>query len=53
MRLRAACQWQPALEAFEAMAPCGVKPDVVTYGALIAAFDRGSQWCRALQVRAL
>ena len=44
-------QWQPALDAFEAMAPCGVKPDAVTYGALIAASDRGNQWCRALQAR--
>ena len=46
-------QWQPALDAFEAMAPCGVKPDAVTYGALIAASDRGNQWCRALQARSL
>lgn len=48
---RAVGQWQPALNAFEAMAPCGVKPDAVTYGALIAASDRGNQWCRALQAR--
>ena len=29
----------------------GCSPDVVTYTALISAFERGGQWRRALQVR--
>jgi hypothetical protein len=36
---------------FEQMPACGCKPDAVSYAILISAFDRGNQWCRALQVR--
>ena len=36
---------------FEQMPACGCKPDAVSYAILISAFDRGNQWCCALQVR--
>ena len=48
--LRAVGQWKPAQEVFEQMLPCGCKPDAVSYGILISAFERGGQWCRAIQV---
>ena len=32
------------------MLPCGCKPDGMTYGILIGAYDKGNQWCLALQV---
>ena len=32
------------------MLPCGCKPDSITYGILISAYDKGNQWCLALQV---
>ena len=32
------------------MLPCGCKPDGMTYGILISAYDKGNQWCLALQV---
>ena len=48
----AAGQWKPAQDVFEQMLPCGCKPDAVTYGLLISAYDRGNQWCRAVQVGA-
>lgn len=44
-------QWKPAQDVFEQMPACGCKPDAVSYAILISAFDRGNQWCRALQVR--
>jgi uncharacterized protein HemY len=50
--VHAAGQWKAAQDVFEQMLPCGCKPDAVTYGILITAYDRAGQWCRALQVRA-
>lgn len=47
----AAGQWKAGQEVFEQMLPCGCKPDGMTYGILIAAYDKGNQWCLALQVR--
>ena len=32
------------------MIPNQCKPDSVTYGTLISAFDKGGQWTQALQV---
>ncbi len=32
------------------MLSCGCKPDGMTYGILISAYDKGNQWCLALQV---
>ena len=46
----AAGQWKAAQEVFEQMLPCGCKPDGMTYGILISAYDKGNQWCLALQV---
>ena len=43
-------QWKAAQEVFEQMLPCGCKPDSMTYGILISAYDKGNQWCLALQV---
>ncbi len=43
-------QWKAAQEVFEQMLPCGCKPDGMTYGILIGAYDKGNQWCLALQV---
>ena len=34
------------------MVAAGCRPDAVTYSVLVAAFERGGQWQRALQVRA-
>jgi pentatricopeptide repeat protein len=46
----AAGQWKAAQEVYEQMLPCGCKPDSMTYGILISAYDKGNQWCLALQV---
>ncbi len=43
-------QWEQAAEVFAEMQRCGTSPDVVTYTALISAYERGGQWLRALQV---
>ena len=51
--VRAACagaQWEKAQELFELMQQQHCTPDVVTYTALISAFERGGQWHLALQV---
>lgn len=50
MCVSAAGQWKAAQEVFEQMLPCGCKPDGATYGILIGAYDKGNQWCLALQV---
>jgi len=50
MNISAAGQWKAAQEVFEQMLPCGCKPDGMTYGILISAYDKGNQWCLALQV---
>lgn len=47
----AGAQWEKAQEVFEQMQAAGCRPDVVTYTALIQAYERGQQWRRALQVR--
>ena len=45
-------QWEKARDLFELMQQQGCTPDVVTYTALISAFERGGKWQLALQVRA-
>ncbi len=37
-------QWEKASEVFEQMKYQGCRPDVVTYTALIGAYERGGQW---------
>jgi pentatricopeptide repeat domain-containing protein 1 len=49
--LPAGAQWQKAREVFEQMHGQGCSPDVVTYTALISAFEKGGQWRLALEVR--
>ena len=44
----AGAQWQKAHEVFEGMKAQGCTPDVVTYTALISAFEKGGQWPLAL-----
>lgn len=44
----AGAQWEKAMELFEQMQAKGCKPDSVTYGGLILAFEKGNQWRRAL-----
>lgn len=44
-------QWQKASQVFEQMHGQGCNPDVVTYTALISAFEKGGQWRLALEVR--
>lgn len=44
----AGVQWQKAAEVFEEMQGQGCTPDVVTYTALISAYEKGGQWRRAL-----
>ena len=44
----AGVQWQKAAEVFEEMQTQGCTPDVVTYTALISAYEKGGQWRRAL-----
>ena len=41
-------QWRKAAEVFEKMHGQGCTPDVVTYTALISAYEKGGQWRRAL-----
>jgi pentatricopeptide repeat protein len=43
-------QWSKAAEVFEQMQGSGCKPDVVTYTALVSAYERGGQWVKALEV---
>lgn len=43
-------QWEKARELYELMQQQGCTPDVVTYTALISAFERGGKWHLALQV---
>ncbi len=44
----AGMQWRKAAEVFEKMHGQGCIPDVVTYTALISAYEKGGQWRRAL-----
>ena len=44
----AGAQWEKAVELFDQMQAKGCKPDSVTYGGLILAFEKGGQWRRAL-----
>jgi pentatricopeptide repeat domain-containing protein 1 len=44
----AGAQWEKAAEVFAKMQRQGCRPDVVTYTALIQAYERGGQWRRAL-----
>lgn len=44
----AGAQWEKAVELFDQMQAKGCKPDSVTYGGLILAYERGDQWRRAL-----
>ncbi len=46
----AGAQWEKARELFELMQQQGCMPDVVTYTALISAYERGGKWQLALQV---
>ena len=48
---RAGGQWEKARDLFDLMQQQGCTPDVVTYTALISAFERGGKWQLALQVR--
>ncbi len=41
-------QWEKAVELFDQMQAKGCKPDSVTYGGLILAYEKGDQWRRAL-----
>lgn len=43
-------QWKTAAEIFDGMLPNQCKPDAVTYGTLISAFEKGGQWGSALHV---
>jgi len=43
-------QWEKARDLFDLMQQQGCTPDVVTYTALISAFERGGKWQLALQV---
>lgn len=45
---RAGAQWEKAAEVFEEMQNQGCTPDVVTFTALISAYEKGGQWERAL-----
>ena len=48
--MHAGGQWEKACNLFELMQQQGCTPDVVTYTALISAFERGGKWQLALQV---
>ena len=50
MCLSAAGQWETALEIVKGMTDSTCKPDAITYGSLIAAYEKGGQWTMALQV---
>ena len=41
-------QWQKASEMFQQMQQQGLTPDVVTYTAVISAYEKGGQWRLAL-----
>lgn len=41
-------QWQKAAEMFQQMQRQGLTPDVVTYTAIISAYEKGGQWRLAL-----
>ncbi len=43
-------QWEKARDLIDLMQQQGCTPDVVTYTALISAFERGGKWQLALQV---
>ena len=43
-------QWERAAELFQQMQQQHCMPDVVTYTALIGAYEKGHQWRQALQV---
>ena len=47
---RAGGQWEKARDLIDLMQQQGCTPDVVTYTALISAFERGGKWQLALQV---
>lgn len=42
-------QWAKAAEVFEQMKVNRCNPDVVTYTALVSAYERGGQWMKALE----
>jgi pentatricopeptide repeat protein len=42
-------QWAKAAEVFEQMKVNRCTPDVVTYTALVSAYERGGQWMKALE----
>ena len=44
----AGSQWEKAAEVFEQMRHTGCTPDVVSYTALISAYEKGGQWRRTL-----
>lgn len=48
--LAAGGQWDKANEVLEQMTSQSCMPDVVTYTALISAYERGGRWQSALQV---
>eukprot|EP00983_Pelagomonas_calceolata_P085197 1156505-Pelagomonas_calceolata.AAC.13 len=41
--------WEKATEFFQLLQAQGCKPDSITFSALIAAFEKGGQWRRALK----
>jgi pentatricopeptide repeat domain-containing protein 1 len=45
----AGAQWEKARKVFEQMQANGCQPDVVTYTALISAYERSGQWLLALE----
>lgn len=47
----AGTQWEKGGQMFQQMRAQGCMPDVVTYTALISAYERGGQWQLALEVR--
>ena len=48
LRVWAGSQWEKAAEVFEQMRRRGCTPDVVSYTALISAYEKGGQWQRTL-----
>jgi pentatricopeptide repeat domain-containing protein 1 len=50
VHIHSGAQWEKARELFELMQQQGCTPDVVTYTALISAFERGGKWHLALHV---
>jgi pentatricopeptide repeat domain-containing protein 1 len=45
----AGAQWEKARKVYEQMQSNGCQPDVVTYTALVSAYERGGQWLMALE----